>query len=345
MLKSLHFKIIIDIMTGFDLFTHLFLPHHSNNQKPRLLHPPTILIVAFILLAFQFSLHFLRQRNTGVLGYASSISLDEVLRLTNERRKEAGLSPLKLDPVLSQAAKSKGEDMLNKDYWAHVSPDGVEPWKFFLDVGYKYRYAGENLARDFSNAASIVSAWMASPTHRDNILSPKYEDIGLAVVEGDLAGADTTIVVQFFGTKLSGISEVSPVAQSKTGSSSSSVRKTVEVKTIEESSSQKPKPTLVPERQPISPGLSKNSSAVLEAGTSLEKTGFGSIRSISLDPFTIFKGTSLFFILLFLSVFAIDFFVVRRRNIVRISGRTSAHILFLLTIFILVLIVKAGKII
>ncbi len=65
------------------------------------------------------------------MGYASSISLDEVLRLTNERRKEAGLSPLKLDPVLSQAAKSKGEDMLNKDYWAHVSPDGVEPWKFF----------------------------------------------------------------------------------------------------------------------------------------------------------------------------------------------------------------------
>jgi len=333
-------KVIIDIMTGFDFFNHLFLPHHSNNQKPRLLHPPAILLVALFLLAFQFSLNLLKQNKPGVLGYASKISLDEVLRLTNEKRSQAGLSPLKLDPTLSQAAKNKGEDMLAKDYWAHVSPSGVEPWKFFLDVGYKYRYAGENLARDFSDAASIVSAWMASPTHRDNMLSPKYEDIGLAVVEGDLAGADATIVVQLFGTKLSTTGEVSPVAQSR---SSLSEKTTAEAKTIKKPKAWEPQPTLIPTPQPAN--LAGNNSTVLEAGTSLEKTGFGSIISnVSFDPFAVFKGTSLFFLFLFLFVFVLDFFVVKKRNIIRISGRTWAHVLFLLTTLILVVIIKAGEI-
>ncbi len=332
-------------MTGFDFFNHLFLPHHSNNQKPRILHPPAILIVVFILLGFQIFLHLLKQSKPDILGYASKISLEEVLRLTNEKRREAGLSPLKLDPTLSQAAKNKGEDMLNKDYWAHVSPDGIEPWKFFLDAGYKYRYAGENLARDFSDSASIVSAWMASPTHRDNILSPKYEDIGLAVVEGDLAGTDTTIVVQLFGTRLSTTGEVSPVARARS-TSSPNKNTTAEAKNIENTLVQKPQPTLIPTPQPAqSVNLTDSNSVVLEAGTSLEKTGFGSIiPNISFDPFAVFKGTSLFFLFLFLFVFILDFFIVKKRNIVRISGRTWAHVLFLLTSLILVMIVKAGEI-
>jgi len=107
------------------------------------------MIIAFLFVFIQSLLNFLPKAGVKILGYAANIPVESVLSLTNEKRKAAGLPELKLDPVLSQAAKNKGEDMLAKDYWAHISPDGVEPWKFFLDAGYQYRYAGENLARDF----------------------------------------------------------------------------------------------------------------------------------------------------------------------------------------------------
>jgi uncharacterized protein YkwD len=102
-----------------------------------------------------------------------------------------------------QMPLQKGRDMIDKDYWAHVAPDGTQPWKFFSQFGYKYRFAGENLARDFSNANDAVNAWMNSPTHKDNILNPKYKEIGIGITEGDLAGSDTTIIVQFFGATYS----------------------------------------------------------------------------------------------------------------------------------------------
>ena len=64
--------------------------------------------------------------------------------------------------------------MIAKNYWAHNAPDGASPWSFFKNVGYRYLYAGENLARDFGDSASVVNAWMNSPTHRDNLLSGRY---------------------------------------------------------------------------------------------------------------------------------------------------------------------------
>jgi hypothetical protein len=99
--------------------------------------------------------------------------------------------------------------MFARDYWAHVSPQGVQPWHFITQSNYAYRYAGENLARDFSDPDSVIKAWIASPSHRDNLLNPKYQDIGVAVVDGKLGGRDTTLVVQFFGTRISG----QPLAQ------------------------------------------------------------------------------------------------------------------------------------
>jgi hypothetical protein len=68
-------------------------------------------------------------------------------------------------------------------------------------VNYNYTYAGENLAMNFSEAEDALSAWLASPTHRDNILSQNYEDIGVAVVVGEINGTETTLVVQLFGQR------------------------------------------------------------------------------------------------------------------------------------------------
>lgn len=330
-------------MSIYNFLVHLFIPHYSNNQKPKLLHPSTLLVFAFILSFLQVLLHFLPKAGVRVLGYAANISVDEVLRLTNQKRQEAGLPPLKLDPVLNQAAKNKGEDMLAKDYWAHVSPDGVEPWKFFLDAGYKYRYAGENLARDFSNAASAVDAWMASPSHRENLLSPKYEDVGLAVVEGDLGGVDTTIIVQLFGTRLAGSGEVSPVAKKEERTLLSAKAKVQE---------QEIKPTPIPdeykkseiELSPI-PVFEVGKPVVLEAGSALGENNFATpIPAFLISPFGLFKNLSLYLTLVLILVFTIDAIIVSRKNITRVSGRSFAHISFLGMILAVILILRAGKI-
>lgn len=201
---------------------HLFFPRESNNQKAKILHTSSLGVLALLLAAFQLLLTFLPKVGPRVLGYAANIPASEVISLTNEKRVQNGLSQLSENKTLDDAALAKGLDMLNKGYWAHVAPDGTTPWQFFTNFGYSYRYAGENLARDFSNASSAVDAWMNSPSHRENLLSPNYQDIGVAVVEGKLAGVDTTIIVQFFGTKYGNVIPTVPVASARSGTESAS---------------------------------------------------------------------------------------------------------------------------
>ena len=125
------------------------------------------------------------------------------MRQTNAEREKLGLTPLVANSKLTQAALAKGQDMLAQHYWAHVSPTGTQPWTFMKNSGYVYQLAGENLARDFANTPDMVRAWMNSPTHRANIVNGRYREIGVAVLEGELEGQETTLVVQMFGTPLS----------------------------------------------------------------------------------------------------------------------------------------------
>lgn len=188
---------------------HLFFPHESNNHRARLLHPSSILTLIAIFFGFQVFITQVSRSYPQILGYtAAQISPEEVIKLTNDQRQANGLQPVKMDPELNVAAAAKAADMFARDYWAHVSPIGTQPWYFITSAGYSYRYAGENLARDFSSPQSVVQAWMDSPSHRDNLLNPKYQDIGLAVVDGKLDGRETTLVVQMFGTKLSAPSDI-----------------------------------------------------------------------------------------------------------------------------------------
>jgi len=196
-------------MNAVAALTHLLIPQDSNNHRARLLQLPIIMLILFTFVVSQYGVRSVQEPQ--ILGFASQISTTEVIRLTNIKRNQNGLSTLKENTELDAAAKAKGQDMLSKGYWAHVSPDGTQPWDFFKAVGYKYRYAGENLARDFSNPDSAVEAWMASPSHRENMLSDRYKEIGVAVVDGNLNGKDTTIVVQLFGTTLAGAPQV-PIA-------------------------------------------------------------------------------------------------------------------------------------
>ena len=192
--------------------SHWLIPHESNNQRAKLLHPSSLAIVIGLFLLFQISLRVFSTAFPQILGYASRIPPEEIVRLTNIERTNRGLPDLKINPQLSAAASRKAADMFAKNYWAHVSPSGTQPWFYITDSGYQYRYAGENLARDFSDSATVVKAWIASPSHKENLLSSRYQDIGVAVVDGNLEGHDTTLVVQMFGTQISAPSAVTQTA-------------------------------------------------------------------------------------------------------------------------------------
>jgi hypothetical protein len=134
------------------------------------------------------------------LASASSINTSELVNLANTERANRGLNTLTVDSRLVSAAYAKGQDMLAKDYWDHFGPNGESPWDFILSSGYNYVFAGENLAKDFTQASAIHSAWMASPTHKSNIINSNFQNVGIAAVTGEFQGEETTIVVQMFGS-------------------------------------------------------------------------------------------------------------------------------------------------
>jgi uncharacterized protein YkwD len=126
----------------------------------------------------------------------------DFLLATNAARVAVNLPELTLNQQLTVAAQAKANDMLVNDYWAHFRPsDGTPPWFFISQAGYSYTIAGENLARGFSSVAGITKAWLASPTHRANLLSSKYKEVGFAsVTTTDEQGNSIILTVQLFGT-------------------------------------------------------------------------------------------------------------------------------------------------
>lgn len=307
---------------------HLIFPRESNNQRAKLIHSSSLTVFVFILIIYQIILNFLPRINPEILGFAASIPPSEVIRLTNEKRVQTGLAPLTENSTLSQAAMAKGTDMINRDYWSHVSPDGVQPWKFFTDAGYRYRFAGENLARDFSNPSSAVEAWMASATHKDNILSPKYKEVGIAVIEGDLAGVDTTIIVQFFGTKYVDSTPAVPIAEAKSAATT------------------KPTPTASPQKiaEDESQTTPTFSPASLMASNE-ESPPTGVKPKFTISPFSTTKSVSLMIVTVLLIVLVVDGVQVSKKKIARVGGRSFAHIAFLGMILTIALILRAGQII
>lgn len=189
----------------------LFIPQEGNNHRALLLHPSFLGIFIGLYLLNQSLLRSFTIIKPGVLGYSSEITANRVLSLTNIERQKLNLPPLHYNPLLSQSATLKAQDMFAGNYWAHTSPTGTTPWDFFRQVDYRYSVAGENLAKDFYDTDSMLQAWMKSPTHRANIISNRYREIGIGVVNGVLGGVKTTLVVQHFGTPLTAVSQSQPV--------------------------------------------------------------------------------------------------------------------------------------
>jgi hypothetical protein len=178
----------------------LFIPHERNNHRANLLQPAFIGIFIALYLLNQSLIKTLSIARPGILGYSSEITAQKVYEMTNIQRTNNNLSPLHYNASLSKSAAAKAQDMFANNYWAHYSPQGRSPWDFFKDQSYQYSIAGENLAKDFYDTDSMIKAWMNSPTHKANIVNPKYKEIGIGVVNGVLNGVKTTLVVQHFAS-------------------------------------------------------------------------------------------------------------------------------------------------
>jgi len=283
----------------------------------------------FFIGALIFSLNLLKLSLPGILGFASDITVDEVLNLTNQRRQGSGAGALRLDPTLSAAAQQKANHMFANNYWAHVAPDGTDPWHFIVGVGYDYLYAGENLAKDFSHSSGVVDAWMNSPTHRENLLNSRYEDIGLAVVNGTLNGVETTLVVQMFGKK-------------KVSAQLAAIEPELEI-TPPPPPPQVPPATIEPQPPAVPATVEGPKEELaqlsrppggLRIGVPLTLASGGSSSRPLIDIGSFSKVTSVLMGGFVASVFAVDSWVARRRFYYRLSGHTFAHLgLLILALF------------
>ena len=132
---------------------------------------------------------------------ASDITVATVIKLVNQAREAADVPVLTKNSLLEKAAQNKAQDMFNDNYFAHISPAGKTPWFWIENQGYDYRFAGENLAINYTDAQDEQKAWMDSPLHRKNILNADYKEIGVAVEDGIIDGHKTTVAVQMFGAQ------------------------------------------------------------------------------------------------------------------------------------------------
>jgi len=142
-----------------------------------------------------------------VLVAAPALAVDitpaSVVAAMNEQRARAGLRPLREDPRLGAAAADRMRDMEELSYWAHEAPDGRSPFTWLRPRGYLFRFAGENLAAGFESTELLVGGWMESRGHRENILSPDFDDCGVAVIDGGTMRRVTgKSVVVLFGSAL-----------------------------------------------------------------------------------------------------------------------------------------------
>lgn len=127
------------------------------------------------------------------------LSNEEIIKFTNYYRKENQQEELKINENLMRAAEIKLEDMFKKQYFAHISPEGKGAGDILEGVGYKYLIVGENLAMGyFKDSKELVDGWIESPGHLENILNPKFKEIGVAQKKDFFQGKEQYLAVQIF---------------------------------------------------------------------------------------------------------------------------------------------------
>lgn len=184
-------------------FKKHFIPHEENNHRPHLLRNKNIRNVVFVVLLVEV-ITFLGPTLSKIKENSQMAAvLPAILSsLTNDERQAQNVEPLVVNQYLNKAAELKAQDMATYGYFAHTSPSGKTPWYWLEQVGYNYQYAGENLAINFVDSKDVTNAWMASPTHKANIVKGNYTEIGTGIATGMYEGRETIFVAQVYANPI-----------------------------------------------------------------------------------------------------------------------------------------------
>lgn len=125
-----------------------------------------------------------------------------VLERINAERARRDLRPIRMDGRIQAIARARSADMAERAYFAHVDPDGNEPWDHLNSEGISWYRAGEIIARNHvtsiaTAAGAAVQQWMGSPPHRSQIVSASFNYAGVgAAVDGSGTGYWTVVFIQ-----------------------------------------------------------------------------------------------------------------------------------------------------
>ncbi len=133
-------------------------------------------------------------------GVTASAEETALLELVNRERGKAGLEPLKFSARLTAVARDHSHDMATRNYFSHGGPDGDGPADRIRAAGLVYNNIGENIYMEkFPDLAGMperaVKGWLASPRHRENMLSPVFRDSGIGVARS--ADGETYVTQDF----------------------------------------------------------------------------------------------------------------------------------------------------
>jgi uncharacterized protein YkwD len=129
--------------------------------------------------------------NTQITGLSEPQMESAIACLINDERSSYGLPPVAPSSQLRDAAMSHSREMINLSYFEHTSPAGITFMDRIEATGYmrgtRSWSVGENLVwgtGPLSTPQALVTAWMNSPPHRENLLRPSYREIGIAALPG-----------------------------------------------------------------------------------------------------------------------------------------------------------------
>jgi uncharacterized protein YkwD len=111
----------------------------------------------------------------------------EMFELINEERETVGLNKLSLGPEIVLVARAHATDMWERKYFGHISPEGNDAGDRLTKVEIQYDYAGENLALAPTVSTAHVGL-MNSEGHKENILEPEYNKVGVGVIDNGIYG-------------------------------------------------------------------------------------------------------------------------------------------------------------
>jgi len=133
-----------------------------------------------------------------VSGLSQGAMETSIACLINEQRAAYRVAPVQANAELREAALSHSSEMVDEGYFEHTSPTGVTFIDRIAATGYTRGVqswaVGENLvwgSGSLSTPGALVTSWMNSPPHRENLLRPGFREIGIAAVMGTpLSGSD-----------------------------------------------------------------------------------------------------------------------------------------------------------